>query len=163
MGEANLDDDFRELFVALNLAKVSYLMIGGYAVNFYGHHRATKDIDVWIAADAENASRVSEALVKWGGFSASRVAPKLFVEPDKVFVMGRPPTRIDLLTGAPGLNFEACWQRRNLAAPQCRHDGWRGGPGDFARRPTDKQASCRPTEGSCRCRNTVRDREQTHR
>jgi hypothetical protein len=31
-----------------------YMCIGGYAVNYYGFHRATEDMDVWIAPTAEN-------------------------------------------------------------------------------------------------------------
>jgi len=31
-----------------------YLCIGGYAVNYYGFHRATDDMDIWIAPTNEN-------------------------------------------------------------------------------------------------------------
>ena len=31
-----------------------YMCIGGYAVNYYGFHRATVDLDIWIAPTNEN-------------------------------------------------------------------------------------------------------------
>ena len=31
-----------------------YLCIGGYAVNYYGFHRATDDMDIWIAPTTQN-------------------------------------------------------------------------------------------------------------
>ncbi len=34
--------------------KLRYLCIGGYAVNYYGYHRMTEDMDVWIAPTNEN-------------------------------------------------------------------------------------------------------------
>ena len=38
--------DLIELLVALNAAGAEYLLIGAYAVAFYGHPRATKDVDI---------------------------------------------------------------------------------------------------------------------
>ena len=37
--------DFKDLLDCFNSAFVRYLLVGGYAVNFHGHHRNTKDID----------------------------------------------------------------------------------------------------------------------
>lgn len=34
--------------------KLRYMCIGGYAVNYYGFHRATEDLDIWIAPTHEN-------------------------------------------------------------------------------------------------------------
>lgn len=34
--------------------KLRYLCIGGYAVNYYGYHRMTEDLDIWIAPTNEN-------------------------------------------------------------------------------------------------------------
>ena len=37
-------------------------MVGGYAVFYYGYPRATADIDVWVAANEDNANRLVAAL-----------------------------------------------------------------------------------------------------
>lgn len=34
--------------------KLRYMCIGGQAVNYYGYHRATNDLDVWIAPTEKN-------------------------------------------------------------------------------------------------------------
>jgi predicted nucleotidyltransferase len=112
MGKANLFPDFRELFAALNRKKVRYLVVGGYAVNFYGYHRYTKDIDVWIATDRANSELLSKVLQEWGGFAASKVRPSQFQEPGKAFTMGVEPVRVDILTGPSGVRFDDCYARR---------------------------------------------------
>jgi len=38
-----LDKNFKEFIELLNERKVKYLVIGGYAVNFHGYPRYTKD------------------------------------------------------------------------------------------------------------------------
>ena len=43
-----LDKDFKEFIELLNEHEVKYLVIGGYAVNFHGYPRYTKDIDFWL-------------------------------------------------------------------------------------------------------------------
>ena len=37
-----------------NENRLRYLCIGGYAVNYYGFHRVTDDMDIWIAPTNEN-------------------------------------------------------------------------------------------------------------
>jgi Nucleotidyl transferase AbiEii toxin, Type IV TA system len=106
-----LDPDFKEFIALLNSEGVRYLLLGGYAVNLYGHHRATGDIDFWIAIDAQNAQRVSKALQRFG-FSPGSVKPEAFMEPNKVHMFGRSPTRVDLLSGPSGVEFDQCYARR---------------------------------------------------
>jgi hypothetical protein len=107
----SLDPDFREFIALLNSEGVRYLLLGGYAVNYHGHHRFTADIDFWIAADAQNATRVSRALQRFG-FKADSVKPETFTVPGKVHMFGRKPVRIDLLTGPSGVEFEECYAQR---------------------------------------------------
>ena len=82
METANLFPDFKEFLKLLNSREVRYLLVGVYAVNFHGHHRTTGDMDLWIAADAENALKVSGALREFG-FSEASVPATLFAKPGK--------------------------------------------------------------------------------
>ena len=41
------NEDFSDLFSALNDSRARYLLVGGYAMAVHGEPRATKDIDVW--------------------------------------------------------------------------------------------------------------------
>jgi len=46
MDTIQLPLDFRELLRLLNLNKVEYLVIGGYAVGYHGYPRPTGDLDI---------------------------------------------------------------------------------------------------------------------
>jgi hypothetical protein len=107
----SLNPDFKEFIELLNSEGVRYLLLGGYAVNYYGYHRFTGDIDFWIATDLDNARRVSASLQRFG-FSAGAVKPETFTEPGKVHMFGHPPVRVDLLTAPSGVTFDDCYARR---------------------------------------------------
>ncbi|MFI5379656.1 MAG: nucleotidyltransferase [Tepidisphaerales bacterium] len=115
MGKANLFPDFRDLLKSLNSAGVRYLVIGGYAVIYYGYHRATDDIDLWIAIDPENTEKVSRALIEFGGFADATVKPSMFQTRGKVFIFGKEPSRVDILTSPSAVNFEESYARRHVA------------------------------------------------
>lgn len=102
-----LPDDFRDLLVAFLNAEVEFVVLGGHAVAFHGHPRATKDLDVLVRADAANAKRVYQGLVAFGApISAFEVSEADFVTYDGVLQMGTPPLRIDILNRADGITFD---------------------------------------------------------
>jgi hypothetical protein len=52
-----MDIEHPEFLLFLKCAgqnQLRYMCIGGYAVNYYGFHRATEDMDIWIAPTEEN-------------------------------------------------------------------------------------------------------------
>jgi len=51
-----------EVVKALKKHKVKYALIGAYALAFYGLVRATRDVDIAILLNAEQLSRVEQAL-----------------------------------------------------------------------------------------------------
>ena len=111
MGTIHLPPDFKEFFGWLRLHEVEYLLVGGYAVGYHGYPRAPMDIEVWIAANPDNAQRVVAALEDFG-FGSEVLVPKLFLEPDKIFRMGLPPMRIEILTSISGVEFEEAYMSR---------------------------------------------------
>lgn len=46
-----LPEDFRDLLLELADVGAEFVLVGGHAVAFHGHPRATKDMDVLIRAD----------------------------------------------------------------------------------------------------------------
>jgi hypothetical protein len=48
--------DFKELLSAFNEGHVKYLVVGGYAVSMHAEPCATKDLDILVGADGENAT-----------------------------------------------------------------------------------------------------------
>lgn len=113
-------DDFRDLLSALSDADARFLVVGGYAVGVHGRPRATKDLDVWVEPTRVNAERVLAALADFGAPAGELTAEEL-ATPGTGFMMGRPPTRIDLLTRISGVEFAAAWRRAVVAelAPGC--------------------------------------------
>jgi hypothetical protein len=103
--------DFKELLSVLNAHHVRYLVIGAYAVSIHAQPRATKDLDIWVKADAENAKAVFAALAEFGA-PLQGLTPADFAQPGPFFRMGREPIGVDILTAIPGVEFEASWQRR---------------------------------------------------
>ena len=107
-----LPKDFKELLELLISKKIEYLVVGGYAVSFYGHPRATGDIDIWIAISKDNARKTVEALKEFG-FGVPGLEETLFMQKGKNIRMGNPPLRIELLTSIDGVEFDDCYSRKN--------------------------------------------------
>jgi len=61
-----LPSDFSDFLSLLNAHRVEYLLVGGYAVTIHGYVRATGDMDIFIAATPDNASRVADAIREFG-------------------------------------------------------------------------------------------------
>ncbi|MBI2901978.1 MAG: hypothetical protein HYY12_00125 [Candidatus Methylomirabilis oxyfera] len=97
MATVNLPPDFREFLKLLNAHQVEYLLIGGYAVAYYGYPRATADMDIWIAVHSQNAERIVTALKEFG-FDLPELSPALFLREGQMIRMGVPPVRIDIAT-----------------------------------------------------------------
>jgi hypothetical protein len=106
-----LNQDFKEFIQSINAKKVSYLVVGGYAVALHGHPRYTKDIDIWIEISRDNADAIVAALDQFG-FASLGLKAEDFLEPDIVIQLGYPPNRIDILTTIPGVEFSECWKSR---------------------------------------------------
>jgi len=100
--------DLREFIQALDKHAVRYLVVGGYAVAFHGEPRYTKDLDVWIELNPDNAARLVEALDAFG-FGSLNLRVADFLIPDQIIQLGYPPNRIDLLVSLLGVDFETCY------------------------------------------------------
>ncbi len=103
--------DFKELLKIFNEYKVRYLVVGGYAVMKYAEPRYTKDLDLWIAIDPENASAVYTALRKFGAPLAN-LTPEDFSKEGFFYQMGVPPLRVDIMMSISGMSFEEAWPHR---------------------------------------------------
>jgi len=106
-----LNPDFKEFIQSLNDNDVRYLVVGGYAVALHGHPRYTKDIDIWIEPDPENAARMVKAIIQFG-FESLGLETDDFLENDVIIQLGYPPNRIDLMTSLSGVNFKSCYAER---------------------------------------------------
>ena len=111
MAKPRLPADLREFLKLLNSARVEYLLVGGYAVGYYGYPRATGDMDIWVAISDKNVHKLVRVLRDFG-FNLPNVQPKVFLEKDRIVRFGEPPLRIEILTTISGVSFEDCFARR---------------------------------------------------
>jgi predicted nucleotidyltransferase len=103
----DLPEDFRDLLIELHDAGVDFVVLGGHAVAYHGHPRATKDLDVLVRPTAGNAVRVYQALAAFGApLDLFDVAAADFATYDGVLQIGLPPRRIDILNRADGITFD---------------------------------------------------------
>ena len=114
MATIRLPPDFKEFLQLLNSEKVEYLLVGGYAVGYYGYPRSTGDMDIWIGMHPENAAALVRTLHAFG-FSLDSLSTDLFLGANRVLRIGFPPLRIDLLTSVSGLDFATCYAHREAA------------------------------------------------
>jgi hypothetical protein len=109
-----LPNDFKEFLKLLNAHSIEYLLIGGYAVGYYGYPRATADMDIWIAMNPANAAKIV-AVLKEFGFNPPDLSPELFLKEWQIIRMGVPPVRIELATTISGVVFSECYKKRVVA------------------------------------------------
>lgn len=106
-----VNSDFSDLLNLFNVNHVRYLIIGGYAVIQYAEPRYTKDLDIWVSVDKDNAAAVYKSLKEFGAPLAGLTEAD-FSEEGYFYQMGRPPMRVDILMGIPGMEFEKAWQNK---------------------------------------------------
>jgi hypothetical protein len=58
-----LNREFRLFLQCAQQSGLRYLLIGGYAVNYYGYVRNTDDLDIWLAPTNENKEAFKETLL----------------------------------------------------------------------------------------------------
>jgi len=113
MAVPELPQDFKEFLKLLNDLEVKYLLVGGYAVGYYGYPRATADMDIWIAVAPDNAQNILAAFHQFG-MRSPELNADTFQMKDKIIRMGLPPMRIEVFTSIDGVVFEDCFQKRHM-------------------------------------------------
>jgi predicted nucleotidyltransferase len=111
MARKQLPVDFKEFIDFLNKNEVEYLLVGGWAVGFYGNPRATKDIDFLIAINNDNLEKLQKTLNEFG---APGIDMSHFKEIGNVFRMGDSPVQIDIINEANGIDIKECYPRRKI-------------------------------------------------
>jgi hypothetical protein len=103
--------DYKDLLSAFRSHGVKYLVVGGFAVIYHSQPRFTKDMDLFIKADTENAKATYAALAEFG-VPLQGIRPDDFTDSKSFFRFGRDPQGFDILPSIPGVDFDAAWERR---------------------------------------------------
>jgi hypothetical protein len=106
-----LGPDWNEFLSLLISKRVRFLLVGGHAVAAHGEPRLTEDLDVFVDPARANAGRLREALLAFG-FGASVPSARALAVPGKIWMLGRKPWRIDVLTKISGVTFARAWRGR---------------------------------------------------
>ena len=106
-----IHQDWKDFLNALRSENTRFLLIGAHALAYHVEARLTEDIDVFVEPSRDNAARLYRALGRFG-FGALVPNEAELAQPNRVFMLGRKPWRIDILTGIDGVTFEEAWQSR---------------------------------------------------
>lgn len=107
----NVQQRLQRALQLLNDHAVEHLLVGGYAVGFYGYPRYTRDLDIWVRSTTENGERMIKVLEEFG-FGSLKVSAHDFTKEYAVIQLGYPPLRIDIMTTLDGVNFVDCYGKR---------------------------------------------------
>lgn len=106
-----LHQDFKELLELLDKNKVEYLVVGAFALGFYGNPRTTGDIDIWVNNTKENAKKIIKTFDEFG-ISSLGYTEQDFLVKDTIIQIGVIPVRIDFLTSISGVDFNEAYNRK---------------------------------------------------
>jgi hypothetical protein len=105
-----LNPDWTEFLSLLISKRVRFVLVGGHAVAAHGEPRLTEDLDVFVEPTLANAARLRQALAAFG-FDALPPTRELAIA-GKIWMLGRKPWRIDVLTKIDGVTFGRAWNGR---------------------------------------------------
>jgi hypothetical protein len=111
-----VQQDFKELLELLNAHDVEYVIVGAYALAFYGAPRFTGDIDILVRPSPGNARKIMSAMDDFG-FGSLDLKEEDFQDLDSVVQLGVPPVRVDLITSITGVT----WQEADAGKRQGRY------------------------------------------
>ncbi|MEK9149521.1 MAG: nucleotidyl transferase AbiEii/AbiGii toxin family protein [Candidatus Desantisbacteria bacterium] len=97
-------DDIVTVCKRLNERDVRYVLIGGFAINYYGFPRATADIDLIVSPCQENILKIKEAL----SFLQDNAIKEIALDDVQKYEVVRVADEItiDLLKSACGITYE---------------------------------------------------------
>jgi Nucleotidyl transferase of unknown function (DUF2204) len=97
-------EDLRNLCRELNQRGARYVVIGGFAIRAANYSRRTMDIDLIVAADAENEAKVFSALSTLPDNAVRELQPGELQQHDVIRVADE--IVVDLLRSACGIDYE---------------------------------------------------------
>jgi len=115
-----LTQDMKEFIELLEKYQVEYVLVGGFAVNYYGYIRTTQDIDILIFPSSNNAKKMMDVLEEFG-FGKAGITGDMFETAGTAIHLGVEPNRIDLLTNLKGVSNEEVFERKKRVIYKKNH------------------------------------------
>lgn len=106
--------EFKKLILLLLKYDVKFMLIGGYAVIYYGYERTTGDMDIWLQPDNNNRDKLGKALTEFG-IQTSYISHLSQIDFSQIqfFFFGEKPRRIDFLTKIHLVEFDEAFAKAN--------------------------------------------------
>ncbi|CAN5450138.1 hypothetical protein BH10BAC2_BH10BAC2_33670 [soil metagenome] len=100
-------DAHKAVLQQLLAKKVDFMLIGGYAVNYYGYNRTTGDMDIWMNPDNDNKLLLLEALSALGFDDEGIATIKSwnFEQPQKFYIFEN-PFQTEFMTHISGVRYK---------------------------------------------------------
>lgn len=102
-------EEHRLILNALLEQGVEFMLIGGYAVNYYGYNRSTGDMDIWLKPANENKECLLKALagLHFDAEGISTVSKWDFRQPQKFHIgYDNQPDKTEFMTYISGINYQ---------------------------------------------------------
>jgi hypothetical protein len=112
-----LDVELLRFWKHLNLHKVKYIMVGGFATRFHGFNRATDDLDLWLDDTHTNRKRLREAFIDLEYGDYPMLETMEFIPGWTSFFVGD-YLELDIMTSMKGLehlSFDECYDMSSVA------------------------------------------------
>ena len=107
--------EYKALLLLLKKNDVSFMLIGGYAVIYYGYERTTSDMDIWLEPTNANKQKLLLALREFGVLDEDlNRLTKLDYSKHQFFFFGKKPRRIDFLNFITGVTYQEAIKEANL-------------------------------------------------
>lgn len=99
-------EEYKKFLLLLIKHNVEFMLIGGYAVIYYGYARTTGDMDIWLKPDNSNKNKFINALNEYGIIPEDTdILKRIDFETTHAFHIGKEPNKIDFLTKIQGVTY----------------------------------------------------------
>ena len=99
-----MDENLKQLLSAFNANHVKYVVIGGYAVFLHAQPRMTKDLNVFIESNPENALAIYKGLAEFGA-PLTQFSVEDFSDGKTIGRFGVPPICVEVIQRIDGVDF----------------------------------------------------------
>lgn len=105
------DEELLKIIRAFNSSDVQYMLIGGFAVSYYGYSRTTADFDLWVKPNNQNRDNIMKALLnlEYTQEEIKELSEQDFSLPVS-FQLGGNHFYIDVMTFISGVNFDEAFE-----------------------------------------------------
>jgi len=104
MATPPMDENLKQLLSAFNANHVKYVVIGGYAVFLHAQPRMTKDLNVFIESNPENALAIYKGLAEFGA-PLTQFSVEDFSDGKTIGRFGVPPICVEVIQRIDGVDF----------------------------------------------------------